>query len=661
MHVVDSNKHIPLKTCCRRLSLLSLVSYSSPLSQFVAISSYVSLLKSLTSTLARVWRTASNLPRLRLGILVSYRLTYIVLDDLALFPIMTSSLASIAPGNVGIAGVAASNTTNLASQPEPVVLTRPSTCRSSNRSLDTPSASPPPASNISESLVTPVTTNSVDEPKVAAPSGTIESEQVHQPPPESSERNSTHLATNDPQGHDPPQVEEQTKEYHKCEACGIAHNRTFGSGRFCTVQCARRVAASCKWAKQRKSRKRTAPETSTPAICTPAKSAPAKRAPAVTAPATSAPAIMAPPPSTTLTETANVPPDSRSDPSAKKMRPMKSELASRPMLSDQMFSGQTSCAQMSTLQTRPTQVPSLQTIPLHASYPQTAPLPMAAQMTSALMASNQMALADMSLVSTDRHSHDPHLHFSRQQVLYLPQVQSHPPLSTRTNGQASSRSILHLPSVPRLNPPLSMSVHYAGPTTQAVAMSAPTLTHAAPVIQVPQATHSFSITHALPNQHPVFTAHTVAAVPDLNYTHPSIYLTYQAPFIQRSYPFVAPQHPASPIVHHAYSHPQIHRPQPHPQAYPSMVATPPPRSSTPILPASVPAEPTMFHSAAGPSSMTNSVPVVNPDPPHHAHHQDTHGNSDAQSQSQVRHQIPAQSDSSSQRSAIEGLLALRRK
>jgi len=36
-----------------------------------------------------------------------------------------------------------------------------------------------------------------------------------------------------------------------CESCGTAHDRTYGSGRFCSVHCARRVAAGRKWANQR--------------------------------------------------------------------------------------------------------------------------------------------------------------------------------------------------------------------------------------------------------------------------------------------------------------------------------------------------------------------------------------------------------------------------
>lgn len=33
----------------------------------------------------------------------------------------------------------------------------------------------------------------------------------------------------------------------RCERCGAEHDRSFGSGRFCSVQCARRVAAKAKW------------------------------------------------------------------------------------------------------------------------------------------------------------------------------------------------------------------------------------------------------------------------------------------------------------------------------------------------------------------------------------------------------------------------------
>ncbi|KAK4529715.1 hypothetical protein CCYA_CCYA02G0572 [Cyanidiococcus yangmingshanensis] len=35
----------------------------------------------------------------------------------------------------------------------------------------------------------------------------------------------------------------------RCERCGAEHDRSFGSGRFCSVQCARRVAAKAKWAR----------------------------------------------------------------------------------------------------------------------------------------------------------------------------------------------------------------------------------------------------------------------------------------------------------------------------------------------------------------------------------------------------------------------------
>ncbi|OSX69484.1 hypothetical protein BU14_1466s0002 [Porphyra umbilicalis] len=41
-----------------------------------------------------------------------------------------------------------------------------------------------------------------------------------------------------------------------CESCGTAHDRTYGSGRFCSVHCARRVAAGRKWANQRNAQKR---------------------------------------------------------------------------------------------------------------------------------------------------------------------------------------------------------------------------------------------------------------------------------------------------------------------------------------------------------------------------------------------------------------------
>lgn len=43
-----------------------------------------------------------------------------------------------------------------------------------------------------------------------------------------------------------------------CESCGTAHDRTYGSGRFCSVHCARRVAAGRKWANQRSAQVRFA-------------------------------------------------------------------------------------------------------------------------------------------------------------------------------------------------------------------------------------------------------------------------------------------------------------------------------------------------------------------------------------------------------------------
>ncbi|CDF39307.1 unnamed protein product [Chondrus crispus] len=43
-----------------------------------------------------------------------------------------------------------------------------------------------------------------------------------------------------------------------CEGCAEPHDGSYGSGRFCSVQCARRIAASRKWEKQRSERKRLA-------------------------------------------------------------------------------------------------------------------------------------------------------------------------------------------------------------------------------------------------------------------------------------------------------------------------------------------------------------------------------------------------------------------
>jgi hypothetical protein len=43
----------------------------------------------------------------------------------------------------------------------------------------------------------------------------------------------------------------------RCERCGAEHDRSFGSGRFCSVQCARKVAAKAKWERYR-DRKRQA-------------------------------------------------------------------------------------------------------------------------------------------------------------------------------------------------------------------------------------------------------------------------------------------------------------------------------------------------------------------------------------------------------------------
>mmetsp|Transcript_37196 Transcript_37196/g.148478 ORF Transcript_37196/g.148478 Transcript_37196/m.148478 type:complete len:186 (-) Transcript_37196:320-877(-) len=41
----------------------------------------------------------------------------------------------------------------------------------------------------------------------------------------------------------------------ECEYCSSVHDGTYGSGRFCSVHCARRVAASRKWEKQRDAKK----------------------------------------------------------------------------------------------------------------------------------------------------------------------------------------------------------------------------------------------------------------------------------------------------------------------------------------------------------------------------------------------------------------------
>lgn len=43
-----------------------------------------------------------------------------------------------------------------------------------------------------------------------------------------------------------------------CEGCSEPHDGSYGSGRFCSVHCARRIAASRKWEKQRSERKRLA-------------------------------------------------------------------------------------------------------------------------------------------------------------------------------------------------------------------------------------------------------------------------------------------------------------------------------------------------------------------------------------------------------------------
>lgn len=48
-----------------------------------------------------------------------------------------------------------------------------------------------------------------------------------------------------------------SKPATSCESCGIRHDRSYGSGRFCSVHCARRVGASRKWEKQRNLRRCT--------------------------------------------------------------------------------------------------------------------------------------------------------------------------------------------------------------------------------------------------------------------------------------------------------------------------------------------------------------------------------------------------------------------
>jgi len=44
--------------------------------------------------------------------------------------------------------------------------------------------------------------------------------------------------------------------HNACEHCGKLHDGSYGSGRFCSVHCARRVAASRKWEKQRDAKRR---------------------------------------------------------------------------------------------------------------------------------------------------------------------------------------------------------------------------------------------------------------------------------------------------------------------------------------------------------------------------------------------------------------------
>lgn len=48
------------------------------------------------------------------------------------------------------------------------------------------------------------------------------------------------------------------RDGHVCEGCRRPHAGTYGSGRFCSVNCARRTAAARKWAKQRAERRRLA-------------------------------------------------------------------------------------------------------------------------------------------------------------------------------------------------------------------------------------------------------------------------------------------------------------------------------------------------------------------------------------------------------------------
>jgi hypothetical protein len=44
-----------------------------------------------------------------------------------------------------------------------------------------------------------------------------------------------------------------------CERCRAVHDRSYGSGRFCSVQCARKVAAKAKWERHRSQRRDTVP------------------------------------------------------------------------------------------------------------------------------------------------------------------------------------------------------------------------------------------------------------------------------------------------------------------------------------------------------------------------------------------------------------------
>lgn len=342
-----------------------------------------------------------------------------------------------------------------------------------------PTNSPQSAKPLSESLNSNPSTQDDQEPSTSrAPVTSLRSN------PE----NTSDLKTNLPkpseqitesplQHHDPSDLgTHDVSSNSLCEACGISHDRTYGSGRFCSVHCARRIAASRKWEKQRSLRKRAA------------------------------------------TNSTSLPSDSICAPS-------------RILVSS-------ASTMMGTSMAESVRQPA---VPTQSSQPYLAPPP-----------------------------HDVQPSDKRQRVVIGPpqsdhQLNLHRP--TPVHGQAHLHPHLHAPY------PLAMSMPYAPSAATAAASTGP-LT-AAPTLHAPAPTHVVSLTHghtthtmyappAIPSVH--------AAVHDVTYASPHMYLTSPPPSYSPSYSLVA--HPAlTPPLH------------PHPQQHPHIHATlppPPPPTPTPL-------------------------------------------------------------------------------